>query len=130
MTIPTAKHSVNADSEILKKGSHAVQTLLKDDADALTDSGNGSRFAIQNLTEAYQELASRNAKNLNAAIQALTAVKNPAEFVELQQRLIKDGVEAAVGDSQRIAHLTVAVFTAAFEPMKKQIDAAQKTALN
>jgi hypothetical protein len=39
--------------------------------------------------------------------------------------LIKEGVEAAVGDSQRIAQLTTAVFTAAFEPVKKRIEAAQ-----
>jgi hypothetical protein len=48
--------------------------------------------------------------------------------MELQQRLIKEGVEAAVRDSQHIAQLTTAVFTAAFEPVKKQIESAQKSA--
>jgi hypothetical protein len=33
-------------------------------------------------------------------------VKSPAEFIELQQRLIKEGVEAAVTDSRHIAQLT------------------------
>ena len=78
--------------------------------------------AVQELTKAYQELASKNAKNLTAAMQALAAVKSPTEFMELQQRLIKEGVEAAVSDSQHIAQLTTAVFTAAFEPVKKQIE--------
>jgi phasin family protein len=55
-------------------------------------------------------------------------VKNPAEFIELQQKLIKDGVEAAVSDSRHIAQLATAVFTTAFEPVKKQIEAVQKTA--
>ena len=91
-------------------------------------SGNASRAAVQELTRAYQELATKNAKNLTAAIQALAAVKSPAEFLELQQRLIKEGVEAAVSDSRQIAQLTAAVFTAAFEPVKKQIEAVQKTA--
>jgi hypothetical protein len=50
------------------------------------------------------------------------------EFIELQQKLIKEGVEAAVSDYRRIGQLTSAVFTAAFEPVKKQIEAAQKTA--
>ena len=80
------------------------------------------------MTKAYQELATKNASNLTDAIKALSAVKSPAEFVEVQQRLIKDGVEAAVSDSRHIAQLTTAVFTAAFEPVKKQIDAMQKTA--
>jgi phasin family protein len=75
-------------------------------------------------------LAAKNATNLTAAIETLSAVKNPAEFIEVQKRLIKDGVEAAVRDSQHIAQLTAAVFTAAFEPVKKQIEAVQKTARN
>ena len=89
--------------------------------------GNASRAAVQELTRAYQELATKNAKNLTAAMQALAAVKSPTEFIELQQRLIKEGVEAAVSDSRHIAQLTTAVFTAAFEPVKKQIEAVQKT---
>jgi phasin family protein len=57
-------------------------------------------------------------------------VKDPSQFIELQQKLIKDGVEAAVSDSRHIAQLTSAVFTAAFAPVKKQIEAVQKTAHN
>ncbi len=60
-------------------------------------------------------------------MQALASVKSPTEFMELQQRLIKEGVEAAVKDSQHIAQLTTAVFTAAFEPVRKQIEAVQKS---
>jgi phasin family protein len=96
---------------------------------ALTESGNASRAAVQELTKAYQELASKNVKNLSTAMQALAAVKSPAEFIELQRRLIKEGVEAAVSDNQHIAQLATAVFTAAFEPVKKQIEAVQKSAL-
>ena len=38
------------------------------------------------------------------------------------------GVAAAVSDSQHIAQLTRAVFTAAFEPVKKQIESEQRSA--
>ena len=81
--------------------------------------GSASRAAVQELTRAYQELATKNAKNLPAALQALAAVKSPAEFIELQQRLIKEGVEAAVSDSRHIAQLTAAVFTAALRASEK-----------
>ena len=104
-----------------------VEQIVNASADALNESGNASKAAVEELTKAYQELATKNAKNLTAAIQALSAVKSPTEFIELQQRLIKDGVEAAVSDSRHIAQLTTAVFTAAFEPVKKQIEGAQKT---
>jgi hypothetical protein len=50
------------------------------------------------------------------------------EFMQLQQKLIKEGVEAAVSDGHHIAQLTTAVFTAAFEPVKKKIEAMQRTA--
>jgi hypothetical protein len=114
-------------TEALTKSGEAVEKIVKGNADALSESGNASRAAVQELTKAYQALAAKNAKNLTAAMQALAAVKSPAEFVELQQRLIKEGVQAAVSDSQHIAQLTTAVFTAAFEPVKKQVEAVQKT---
>jgi phasin family protein len=109
------------------KSRQATESILKGQ-EALTESGNASKTAVQELTKAYQDLATKNAKNLTAAIQRLSAAKNPVEFIELQQKLIKEGVEAAVSDYRRIGQLTSAVFTAAFEPVKKQIEAAQKTA--
>ena len=118
----------NADA--LTKSGQAAENITKENADALTESGTASRTAAQELTRAYQELATKNAKNLTAAMQALAAVRSPAEFIELQRRLIKEGVEAAVSDShsQHIAQLTTAVFTTAFEPVKKRIEAVQKSA--
>ena len=100
---------------------------MKGNAEVLTLSSNASRVAIQELTRAYQQLATKNAKNLTAAMQALAALKSPAEFIELQQRLIKEGVEAAVSDSRHIAQLTTAVLTAAFEPVKKQLEKTAQT---
>src|SRR3984893_7561292 len=109
------------------KGGEAAEKIVKGNAEALTVSGNASRAAVQELTRAYQELATKNAKNLTAAMQALAAVKSPSEFIELQQRLIKEGVEAAVSDRRKIPKLPPAFFTAALEPVKKQIEAVQKT---
>jgi phasin family protein len=123
-----AAQITEASADALTKSGEAAEKIVKGSADALTESGNASRAAIQELTRAYQELATKNAKNLTAAMQSLAAVKSPTEFIELQQRLIKEAVDAAVSDSQHIAQLTTAVFTAAFEPVKKQIEAVQKTA--
>jgi phasin family protein len=128
MTKRPGKPIADATAEPLTKGGEAAQKIGKGNAEALTVGGNASRAAVQELSMAYQELATKNAKNLTAAMQALARVKSPAEFIELQQRLIKEGVEAAVSDSRHIAQLTTAVFTAAFEPVKKQIEAVQKTA--
>ena len=125
-----AEKIVKGNADALTDSGLAAENIAKGNADALTDSGNASSAAFQELTKAYQELAARNVKNVTAAIQALGAVKNPTEFIELQKRLIKEGVDAAVRDSQNIAQLTASVFTAAFERVKKQIVAVQKTARN
>lgn len=107
-----------------------IEPVTKANTDALTESGQASGAALEELSKAYQELATRNADNLTAAIRALSAVKNPAEFIETQQKLIKEGVQAAVSDSQNIAHLTAAVFTAAFDPVRKQIESVGKNGLH
>ena len=130
MADPAVENIAKANTDALTKSGDAAEKIVRANTDALTDSANASSAAVKELTKAYQELATKNAKNLTAAIEALSAVKSPAEFIELQRRLIKDGVEAAVRDSQHIAELTAAVFTAAFEPVKKQIEAMQKTARN
>jgi phasin family protein len=128
MANPIVENIAKTNADALAKSGRAAETIMKGSTEALTESGNASRAAVQELTTAYQELATKNVKNLTAAVQALSAVKSPTEFIELQQRLIKDGVEAAVADSRHIAQLTTSVFTAAFEPVKKQIEAVQKTA--
>ena len=103
-----------------------ITATTKANAEALTKSGNAAIAGFQELAKAYQALATKNAEKLTASIQALAAVKSPTEFVELQQKLIQEGVDAAVSDSRNIADLTTAVFTAAFEPVKKQVEAVQK----
>ena len=105
MASPTVEKIAKTNADMLTKSGQAAETMMKGSTEALTESGNAARAAVQELTKAYQELATKNAKNPTAAMQALAAVKSPAEFIELQQKLIKDGVEAAVsvlaGPSER-----------------------------
>jgi phasin family protein len=122
MAKQSAEQFAEASAEVLSKSSEAADKAARDTAAALTENGNASRAAIQELTRAYQELATKNVNKLTAAMRALATVKSPAEFIDTQQRLIKEGVETAVSDSQRIAQLSTAVFTAAFEPTKKQAE--------
>lgn len=128
MANQTAENAAKASADAVSKGSHAAAKVVKDSSDTLAESGKGAAAAAQDLTKAYQELAAKNVENMTAAVKALGTLKTPAEFIELQQKLIKEGVAAAVGDARHIAQLTTAVFTAAFEPVKKQIEAAQKSA--
>jgi hypothetical protein len=123
---PAAAPAAKAATQFPAPSLHQVESIVKTTAEAVRDSGASSVAAFQELAKAYQELASRNAENLTAAMQALAAVKSPTEFFALQQRLMTEGVEAAVADGQQIAKLTSAVFAAAFAPVQKQIEALQK----
>ncbi len=107
-----------------------ITAATKASAEVLTQSGNAAIAGFQELAKAYQALATKNAEKLTASIQALASVKSPQEFFALQQSLIKEGVDAAVGDSRNIANLTTAVFTAAFAPVQKQIESLQKITKN
>jgi hypothetical protein len=110
-----------ATTAAVKQGPEAITAVVEETTEANTAGG-----ALKELSKAYQELATRNAEKLKSSILALAAVKSVKEFVEVEQRLIKEGVQAAVADSKNIANLTTAVFTAAFEPVKKRIEAIQK----
>ncbi len=80
------------------KANRALEQIVKTGADALNGSGGASRKPPQELAEAYRDLAPKDEKTLTAAIQALTEVKSPAEFIELQQRQIGEGVLDALVD--------------------------------
>src|SRR5664279_2989973 len=121
-----AEKIVKDKTAALTESSQAAEKIFKENTAALTESGSAVGDAFQELAKAYQELASKNAQNLTAAIQAISAVKNLSEFIELEQRLIKDGVQEAVSDSENVVRLTAAVFSAAFDPVKKRIEAIQK----
>jgi phasin family protein len=120
MSKPPVEPVANANTDAIAK------TIAKGSADALANSGSASTAALQQLSAAYQELATKNVRNMTAAMRALATVKSPTEFIELQQKLVKESLQAAVHDSQRIAQLTSAVFTTAFEPVKRQMEAVQK----
>ncbi len=88
--------------------------------DAIVKSGNAA-------IAGFQELA-KSAERLSSSLQALAALKSPAELMALQGKLMSEAVDAAVKDSSNIAKLTTAVFTAAFEPITKPMAALHKPA--
>jgi hypothetical protein len=58
-----AEQIAEATTEALAKSGEAAEKIVKGNAEALTESGNASRAAVQELTRAYQELATKNALN-------------------------------------------------------------------
>ena len=66
MAKQAAEQFAEASAEVLSKSSEAADTAMRDTAAALTENGNASRAAIQQLTRAYQELATKNVNKLTA----------------------------------------------------------------
>ena len=96
MATTTSERTGKSNADDIAKSAQAAEKIMKDNVETLTESGTASRTAVQELTRAYQELATKNAKNLTEAIHELSSVKTPAEFFELQQKLIKDGAVMSV----------------------------------
>ncbi|MBF0325655.1 MAG: phasin family protein [Alphaproteobacteria bacterium] len=92
----------------------------RDNAKAMSKSGAIAMDSFQELAKAYQDLAARNVEKLGDALKEISTVKTPAEFFEVQQKLIKESFDAALSDSRAIAELTTSVFSTAVEPMQKR----------
>jgi hypothetical protein len=60
MAKQSAEQFAEASAEVLSKSSEAADKATRDTAAALTENGNASRAAIQELTRAYQDLAAKN----------------------------------------------------------------------
>ena len=68
MATPTIEKIAKSNADASTTSGQAAETIMKSSAEAPTESGAASRAAVQDLTKAYQELATKNAKNLTAAI--------------------------------------------------------------
>jgi phasin family protein len=124
------EHLSNMNIDAMTKSGQAAERIIKGNADALTESSKATHAGFQELAKAYSDLAARNSAKLTESIKALGAVKSPFEFVQMQQKLVKEAFESALADSKEIADLTVAVFNAAFEPMQRQVEAVKNTTRN
>jgi phasin family protein len=120
-----ATKSVDQFTAVAAENVEKLTSVAKDNAEALTKSGNAALTGIGSLVKAYQDLIARNVEKLTASFQRLSSVKTPVEFFEVQQKVVTEGFEAALAESRAIAELTNAVFTAAFEPVQKQVEAIQ-----
>lgn len=141
MTNAPIESTTRSTPAALGNGSPAIEkSVSKSEAPAATKgfdpqamftnaaSANGGPAVVaglQDLMQAYQAMARRNGEKLTASIHALATVKTPTEFMELQRKLVTESVASAVSDSATIGKLTTAAFTAAFEPMRKQVEMLQ-----
>jgi len=97
--------------------SKTIEATVAEKAHIAVDKSHASIAHFRELTTAYQSITAKNVEKLTASISALTAVKEPAEFMKLQQKFMTEAMNDAVADSAHIVKLTAAAFTAAFKPI-------------
>lgn len=112
----TTAEQINATADI-----KTLIVIAIDDAHPLARFGAAAITGFASLAGAYQDLASRNSEKLATAVKALSSVKSPSEFFELQQTLIKEGFATALADSCAI----IRSITCNFEPVRKQVEVFQ-----
>jgi len=123
-----AEHILKSGASTMNRAAEKTEENLAATTHAINKSGHIAMSGLQELAKAYESLANRNAAQFASSMQAFASVKTPAEFIALQQKLIRESLDAAVGDFRNIAKLTAAVFTASFEPLQKQIETVQASA--
>jgi len=80
---------------------------------------------MQELLKSFEMMTKRNSQKLKDMMKAFKAVKTPQDFMELQKKLMTDGMADAAADSAKIGELAKIAMTAAFEPMRKKISEMQ-----
>ena len=107
------------------EGFEKFVALGKENAEAIATSGAATVKAFEEIAKAQQAVVAKSVEKADAAVKAIFAVKSPAEFTDLQGKLARESIEAAIADSRKLAELTTAAFTAAFEPISARFAAFQ-----
>ncbi|CAA7612863.1 phasin family protein [Magnetospirillum sp. UT-4] len=102
--------------------------LGKDNAEAMVKSSTLAVKGFEELAKATQTYAASSAEKADAAMKALFACKTPAELADLQTKLARESVEAAIAEGRKFAELSQSVVTAALEPLNARMAAFQALA--
>jgi len=97
----------------------------KETTEAFVKSSTAAYKGFEEFTKAAQAVATKTASLNDAAFKAILAVKSPTELADLQGRLTRESVEAAIADSRKLAELANAALTAAVEPLNARVAALQ-----
>jgi L-arabinose isomerase len=96
---------------------NVIEATTASAADHIISKNNAFIAHVRDLATAYQEISTKNVEKLTASISALSAIKQPAEFIQLQQKLMTEAMNSAIADSAHIVRLTAEAFTTAFKPL-------------
>ena len=95
----------------------------KETTEAFVKSSAAAFKGFEEFTKTAQAVATKTASQNDAAFKAILAVKSPTELADLQGRLTRESVEAAIADSRKLVEIASAAYSAAVEPLNARVEA-------
>ncbi|MTJ82637.1 MAG: phasin family protein [Telmatospirillum sp.] len=95
----------------------------KDNVEAFVKSGTLAVKGFEDLAKAYSVFASQSIEQTSAAVKALSAAKNPAEFQSIYNGLTKTGIETFIAESRKLQELANSVVTTSVAPLNARVQA-------
>ena len=100
--------------------------MIQGNVDALAETGNASRAAVQGVdAKAIPGIDDKERQELDCRDAGAGRSEKPGRILLNHSRVDQGRGQATVDDTKRMAQLTTAVFTAAFEPVMKRIQTVQ-----
>lgn len=106
------------------KGYEEIVSFGKGNIEALVQSGTLAAKGTEELVKAFAALGSQSLDRATAVTQALAVAKGPAELMQLQTQLVREGADTWVNESRKLAEIFGTVVTSALEPLQARVKAA------
>jgi phasin family protein len=100
-----------------------LMSFNKDNLDAAAATGKLLAKGIEDISKEAVAFSSKSMDGALAASKQLSACKTPADFTNLQTKLVKDNWDAMVAQSKKMVDLSNSVFKTAMEPMQSRTKA-------
>ncbi|MQX35104.1 phasin family protein [Roseospira navarrensis] len=102
------------------------EDLIKLNKDTIEAATSATQVLAKGFEDISKEAVAFSSKSMDGAVAAskqLGACKTPADFTNVQTKLVKDNWDAAVAQSKKMVELSNGVLKSAMEPMQVQTKA-------
>lgn len=96
----------------------------KANVEAVTESGQILAAGLKELTEQFVARAKASYEESVANFKALSAVKTPAEAIELQKSIAQTAIANTVSESQKLTEASIRLTEKALAPLTARVSAA------
>lgn len=111
-------------SEAAEKGKKFAAEAVefnKANVEAVVEAGKIVAKGAQEMGKTNMEFAKKNFEDVQAAVQELTAVKSPTDFVKLQGEMARKGFDTAVAQGSKNTEAMVKLVGEMFQPISNRI---------